>query len=349
MQNDLAQLPTPSTYTRLLLQRWPDNHAALLAGTELKDNFPAALTSISAAQQIQVFRNAMHLSGRSDWGLAFGRQLNITSHGPLGFAALSAPTLGEGLEVLAQFARIRAPYLGFRACQRNQLFQLELDTQGYPLGELELPLIEVIMQIASSYVEAVIGHSASEVTLMFACPAPAHAALYAEYFSGRCQFDAAHTAFALPAGLRRLPCPLHDEKTYRAALMRCREALNSLLHPKDILTRTEHWLIAHFDQLTTLGDPIQLPRLEDLAEALALTPRTLIRRLSEHGTSFRTLCNAQQLAMASRLLNDARYSVSDISHLLGYSDAANFGRAFRQMTGVSPGHYRRGKGKPAPR
>lgn len=343
MHNEISQLPTPSTYTRLLLQRWPQQASQLLTGTGLGENLPATVSHINAAQQLQVFRNAMALSGRSDWGLAFGQQLNITSHGPLGFAALSAPTLGKGLEVLAQFARIRAPYMGFSASQQGNVFRLQLDTQRHPLGELELPLIEVVMQIASSYIEAVIGHSASEVILQFACPEPAHAGLYAEYFKGRCEFDAPTSAFVIPAGLRRLPCPLYDEKTYRAALMRCREALSSLLHPKDILTRAEHWLMAHFDQLTTLGDPIKLPRLEDLAEALAVSPRTLIRRLDEHGSSFRSLCSAQQLDLAGRLLGDARYSVSDIAHLLGYSDAANFGRAFRQMTGVAPGQYRRGK------
>ncbi|MBP8203565.1 AraC family transcriptional regulator [Pseudomonas sp. TMP9] len=343
MNSELNQLPTPSTYTRLLLQRWPEQAGNLLAGTGLGDSLAPTTTHISAAQQLQIFRNVMALTGRTDWGLIFGQQLNITSHGPLGFAALSAPTLGEGLDVLVQFARIRSPFISFSASQQNNFFCLTVDTTRYPLGELELPLIEVLMQIASSYVDAVMGHSAREVIVQFAWPAPPHAALYAQYFNGRCEFNAATTAFKLPAGLRRLPCPLHDEKTYRAALMRCREALNSLLHPKDILTRAEHWLMAHFDQLTTLGDPISQPRLDDLAAALALSPRTLIRRLDEHGSSFRSLCSAQQQQLACRLLSDARYSVSDIAQLLGYSDAANFGRAFRQMTGVAPGQYRRGK------
>ncbi|MVW75153.1 AraC family transcriptional regulator [Pseudomonas xionganensis] len=343
MNNELNQLPTPSTYTRLLLQRWPEQARNLLAGTGLGESLPASSTHISAAQQLQIFRNVMALTGRSDWGLVFGQQLNITSHGPLGFAALSAPTLGEGLDVLVQFARIRAPYIGFSASLQDNLLCFRVDTQRYALGELELPLIEVLMQIASSYVNAVMGHSASEVILQFACPAPPHAGLYASYFAGRCEFNADTNAFVIPAGLRRLPCPLHDEKTYRAALMRCREALNNLLHPKDIKTRAEHWLMTHFDQFTTLGDPISQPRLDDLAAALAMSPRTLIRRLDEHGTSFRSLCSVQKQQLACRLLSDARYSVSDIALLLGYSDAANFGRAFRQMTGIAPGQYRRTK------
>lgn len=51
----------------------------------------------------------MALANRADWALAFGQQLNINSHGPLGFGALSAPTLRDGLDMLGHFARIRAP------------------------------------------------------------------------------------------------------------------------------------------------------------------------------------------------------------------------------------------------
>ena len=343
MHSEIGALPTPTTYTRLLLQRWPAQAAALLAGSGLPAELPPRLTSISVSQQLQVFRNAMQLAGRSDWGLLFGRQLNINSHGPLGFAALSAPSLGEGLEVLAQFARIRAPYLAFSWRQEDNRFLLELNTRCYPLGELELPLSEIVMQVASSYVEAVVGQPVADTRLQMALPAPAHAELYASHFHVRCQFNAPRTAFSLPAGLAPLPCPLHDEKTYRAALIRCREALDGLLHPEDILTRAEHWLIAHFDQASSLGEPIRLPRLEQLAEALAVSPRTLIRRLGEQGSSFRTLCEQQQRELACRLLGDARYSASEIGHLLGYGDAANFGRAFRRLTGLSPGQYRRRK------
>jgi len=50
---------------------------------------------------------------------------------------------------------------------------------------------------------------------------------------------------------------------------------------------------------------------------------------------------AQQLEMARRMLDDAGYTVSEIGYLLGYGDPANFGRAFKRLTGQSPSAYRR--------
>lgn len=67
---------------------------------------------------------------------------------------------------------------------------------------------------------------------------------------------------------------------------------------------------------------------------------SLIRQLDAQLTSYREILEDLQITTACKLLGRAHYSVADISALLGYSDAANFGRAFRRWTGVPPGRYR---------
>jgi AraC-like DNA-binding protein len=301
------------------------------------------MPTISAAQQLTIFGNVMRLAAHPRWALDFGKQLNTNSHGPLGFAALSAPTLGEGMEVFGRFARIRAPYLGFDLLHDEQRLLLSINTRLCELGPLELPVIEIILQVAASYIDAVAGPNAIDTTIYIAHPPPAHAPLYGEYFHSGVQFNAGFNGIALPASLKALPCPLRDDKTYRAALARCREALGAVLSPDDVVARASHWLAAHFDQIAARGAAATQPRLEDLAEALCMSPRTLIRQLAQQGTNFRGLRTAQQLEIARVMLNDARYTASEISASLGYGDAANFGRAFRRVTGVSPGQYRRGQ------
>ena len=343
MPHPLDLLPVPATYTRVLLQRLAGAEQRLLAGTGLLPESSNLPSEITVAQQLQVFRNAMTIARRPDWGVEFGKLLNISSHGPLGFAALSAPTLGEGLEVLARFARIRAPYLNFRVRETADRLIFELLTDNYPLGELETPLIEIVLQIACSYAEAVMADQIGESIVTLDFPAPVDLAGYTAQYPAQCEFWAPVSGFSIPLQLRYLQCPLQDDKTYRASVLRCNEALEKLLAPADIVLRAEHWLAEQFELLGSDQGSGSLPGLEQLASALAMSPRTLIRHLAARHTSFRELRDAQQRELAVRLLADASYTVQEVGLLLGYPDAANFGRAFRRLFGVSPGQYRRRK------
>jgi AraC-like DNA-binding protein len=288
-----------------------------------------------------VFRNARVLASRDDWALDFGRQLNINSHGPLGFAAISAPTLGEGIGILAAFARIRAPYIEFSAVERDRQLILRFDAAHPSLGDLEVAMAEILAQIALSYVRAVLGEDNSDATLYFAHAARSHASRYREAFRNRCEFSVGFSGIGLPVALKALPCPLHDEKIYRSSLSRCREALADVLAEGDVVARATHWLAAHFEHIATNRSFTSQPRLEQLADAWGVTPRTVIRRLAEQGARFGDLRATQQLDMARRMLDDAGYTASEIGYLLGYGDPANFGRAFKRLTGQSPGEYRR--------
>jgi len=341
MTHPTDSLPCPSAYSRLLLQRWPTAEDRLLTGTGLSPELLVRQGVITVAQQLQALRNARVLAAREDWALEFGRRLNINSHGPLGFASISAPTLGEGIETLGAFARIRAPYVEFSAVEHDHRLTLRFDTARYPLGDLEVPLVEILQQVALSYVRAVLGEDNSDATLCFAYAARGHATLYREAFGSRCEFSAGFNGIALPAALRALPCPLHDEKIFRSSLSRCREALAGVLGERDVVARASHWLAAHFEHIATQRKFTSLPRLEQLADAWGVTTRTVIRRLAEHGVRFSELRAAQQLEMARRMLDDARYTISEIGHLLGYGDPANFGRAFKRLSGQSPSEYRR--------
>jgi len=343
MPHPLDLLPVPATYTRVLLQRLAGFEERLLAGTSLLPDSSNLPGEITVAQQLQIFRNAMAIARRPDWGVVFGKLLNISSHGPLGFAALSAPTLGEGLEVLAHFARIRAPYLNFRVRETADSLIFELLTDSYPLGELEIPLSEIVLQVACAFAEAVMADQIGQATVLLGFAAPADLDSYTAHYRAQCEFRAPSSGFAIPLSMRHLQCPLQDDKTYRASVLRCNEALDKLLAPADIVLRAEHWLAEQFELMGTTQVSRALPGLEQLASALAMSPRTLIRHLAARQTSFRELRDAQQRELAVRLLADASYTVQEVGLLLGYPDAANFGRAFRRMFGMSPGQYRRRK------
>ncbi len=82
-------------------------------------------------------------------------------------------------------------------------------------------------------------------------------------------------------------------------------------------------------------------RLSDVAMAVGAQPRTLQRRLADAEIDFSEIVAGARFESALTLLNDPAVRIIDIAYELGYTDPANFTRAFRKWTGLSPAQYRR--------
>jgi AraC-like DNA-binding protein len=71
-----------------------------------------------------------------------------------------------------------------------------------------------------------------------------------------------------------------------------------------------------------------------------MSDRTLRRQLREQGISFRGLLDELRMQIALKYLRTTRLANEDIALALGFSDAANFRRAFRRWTSKSPSEIR---------
>jgi transcriptional regulator GlxA family with amidase domain len=85
------------------------------------------------------------------------------------------------------------------------------------------------------------------------------------------------------------------------------------------------------------GEP---PTLESIARTNRVSPRTIDRHLRRENVSFRELLHQVRLERACELLQNSSATVAQIALQLGFSDAANFSRAFRRAIGISPAAYR---------
>ncbi len=81
--------------------------------------------------------------------------------------------------------------------------------------------------------------------------------------------------------------------------------------------------------------------IDQVAQALGLTVRTLQRRLDAEGAEFSDLLNGVRRDLAERHLESASCSVSEVSRLLGYGQLSSFSRWFLAEFGTSPSAWRR--------
>jgi len=82
------------------------------------------------------------------------------------------------------------------------------------------------------------------------------------------------------------------------------------------------------------------PRRQDVAASLALTDRTLQRRLKAENTSFQQLLDDARRELARKYLADSRYALGQVAHMLGFADQSNFFRACRRWFGKPPAQLR---------
>ena len=91
------------------------------------------------------------------------------------------------------------------------------------------------------------------------------------------------------------------------------------------------------------------PDIRSVATELAMSERSLQRRLTDEGFSFQALVSETRRQLALEYLGDASLSLIEVAYLLGYEDQNSFFRAFRQWEAQTPSEWRTANavGKPS--
>jgi AraC-like DNA-binding protein len=331
-----------AAYARLALQSGVAPAAKLLQGVSVTEEALAGMEFIDASNLAKLFRNYDRYVPDRGWTARLGAQFNIAAHGPLGFAALSAPTLGEALDVMGTLYESRNTAFSAEtfATATHYVLRME-DTTGEP--DFAQWLMEVVSKVLEELLSAILGHPVGKnVLISFSHSQPRDSAQLIAGFDGTVVFDAADNSISVPLAWRHLPSPLYDESVYRANVIKCREQIAAREQPGSIAVAVRNRLSNHFDtQLLHAGGAAAPPTLEQVADAMHLTPRTLIRKLQREQTAYKNVLESLRREHAERLLQDARLKVADVAEILGYREAANFTRAFKRWYGKSPSTWRR--------
>lgn len=340
-------MPTPmeisTTYPRLTLSSKLLPVDKLLHGTGVTPEFLMSEDYVDWQVLATMFRNIDQCPGVSPtWAIGLGGQFSATSHGPLGFAALSAPTLGAAVEALVEFYPSRVTIISTALEHRDGYYSMRVcDVTGdAAFGGF---LAEIVLKVGESLIVAILGHPVSEnIVVSLVRSAPDAAEEFAAAFAAKVVFEAEANAIFVPESWWRLPSPLHDESVYWANIAKCRELIASREQQGSTSLIVRNYLMSHFDsQISREAEHASPPTQEAVADSMHLTTRTLIRRLKREGSPYKYILEVLRRDYAQTLLGNARLTVADVGELLGYKEPANFGRAFRRWFGISPAAWRR--------
>lgn len=274
-------------------------------------------------------------TGGPDMGFEFGCNIKLSTHEILGFGLLTSPTVDYAMQLAARYFRLITPTFRMqyvRGAQRAEMrFQPVVELSSVALHFM----LEIVVISALEQVKSMAGPVLRHCDIHVSYPAPAHAPRYrglkpARFFFASGSVPGARMVMELDASQ---PLAMADVAARRMAEARCEQLLRTTAQAG----RMTEWITM---MLRESQDG--MPSLSDLARLLNQSVRTIDRQLGREGNRFLELSKRVRHEKACTLLRSPDLSVTQIAYQLGYGDVANFARAFRRESGLSPSAFRAG-------
>ncbi len=285
---------------------------------------------LSLQQFADMFKYSVQLSQQPALGLFLGCKLGITAHGILGYAVMTSTTLEQALNLVVKYFRTRTPLASLKLLINKQQVSLQLKELNQ-LPNIQHTYIETVLGTLTKLLIFLTQSESPLLRINVNYPAPEYHFLYQEMLGCPIHFNASNISLHFKSKLLNQPLPHADKTANLIAVGECDKVLNDLLFKQSYSSKIERKLLKskhHFADF------------EEMAKRLYITRRTLRRRLAEEGTSFKQILDKVKFILAKNYLKTSRYSIHEISYLLGYSDPSNFGRAFKKWSGKSPIEFR---------
>ena len=278
----------------------------------------------------RILHAAQFSVARPSLGVELGQETQLALLGCFGYAVSTAPTVAQALQVLQRFAGLRnravrvsqVPVAGAMRLQLEPGFDLA-DVRRFVMERALVSLLQVVRSIAVRPMDGLVLHVPG--------PAPAWRSAW-DALGVAVQFDAPGYALDVPSSAAGLPTVGASAQEFASAWRECEAAER---RQRQFLTFT-----ARVSELLEVEGAIDL---EAAASRLAMSTRTLIRRLRAEDTTFQELREGYRREQALILLQDRALTVADIAMRLGYVDGSNFSRTFRRWFGATPVEVRLGR------
>jgi len=314
------------------LRRRGDNAAPLLATT--------GISLADAASRVPVDRYAalynLIIAGLDDeaFGL-FSRPMPTGSFEFLCRGMLGATTLDEALTRACRFLRIVLPDLRVSVRRDGTRAELEIAEAKPVFAGRDDPArvfaFEWLLRLLHGVACWFVGRGIALDSVRFPYARPAHADDYALVYTERSSFEGDTLLARFHDNLLDLPIRRDD-----AALGRFLEGAPGRI---SMLYRRDREMVLRVRDLLRAALPDNLS-IEQVAQQLHLSTRTLHRRLEDEGSSFRLIKEATRRDIAYARLTKTRQPIAQLAADLGYADTSTFYRAFVAWSGQSPEQFR---------
>ncbi|MGZ9722896.1 AraC family transcriptional regulator [Rhizobium miluonense] len=291
---------------------------------------------VTTAQYFAIFRALEELVPEPALGLRLVREADTAVHPPSTLAAFHARDYRDALYRVARFKRLCTPeQLTFH----EEKGEVSITSSWVYATELEPGIAtDVAFAFLVELGRRGTGQPLTPVRVEFMRAGP-KSDLYQLFFGCPVKYGAPQNKLVLKSADLDRPFPGHNPELL------------------EILTPALAAAMGELQARSSIGDQVKVvlkrslasgrPELSQIAQDLNMSERTLQRRITEEGKTFRELLSEARKELGRQLLSNPSTDIDEVACLLGYQDRSSFYRAFRDWEGLTPLQWRELNGRDA--
>lgn len=295
---------------------------------------PSLRLDINARISEQQFDDLLWVAKQKSRNDGFVFHLSKRMHpsymGALGYAWLTSATLRRAFERAQRYYRLVTTQTEVHLDDQGDELFVHFRSTATRFRDLALRervrLVSPVQMCRLSY-----GEDFTPERVLFSHSAPSNPQHYYEYFRCELLFDQEETAIVIASDVADKPLTGFNPQIVQQIDQMIADYL-AKQDRKDIVGRTRAAILEEL--------PSGNATLETIADRLLVSPRTLARKLADRDESFKTMLAEIRRELSEKYILDQSLSLTEISFLLGFSEASSFSRAYRGWTGRSPSAHR---------
>ncbi len=314
---------------QLILKDVGVNPADVLQRAQLPgDLFTRKNAALSTSEYFRLWEGMAATFNDPSFPLRVGQSISVESFNPPIFAALCSPNLNVAMERLSQFKKLIGP-LTLAVTKTVESTTLTLDCL-YTENPLPDSLAAAELVFLVNLVRLATREQIKPLAVTSSAPL-ANITSYSEYFGVMPTVEEYNTLRFSAIDADRLFLTVND-RMWDFFEPELRQRLSEIATEAGFAARVRGALL----ELLPSGQNT----IEDVAKTLAVSKRTLQRRLEEESTTFQIELNKTREKLARHYLSNSTLTGAQISFLLGFEDPNSFVRAFHSWTGSTPNQLR---------
>jgi AraC-like DNA-binding protein len=278
-------------------------------------------------QTARLWRIAVAATGDAAFGIKVASHIKQTTFHALSFGLSASSTLKEAFERVQRYCHVASDAIEYEFSRSAAEYHFVIKPAADVADESVDALVAAYLRMCRS----LMGHDYSPLRIEFRRARPGRIEDFESLLRAPLQFGAAQTRLVFDSDAIERPLDGGNPELARHSdaialqYLSQMERDNIQWHVRDVLTRR----LDH-------GEPSQ----EDVAELLNMSARTLQRKLSDGGVTYKQILDETRRVLALAYLSTPRHTVSEVTYMLGFSAGSSFTRAFRRWTGQSPSDWR---------